>query len=93
MSDAGTYIVVVLQFLIGGVFTVLWYFIKQRMTKFDKHIEECHERRIETGKMEEKLVKLEAESSHSRSTLHWVGDCLMIIGTKMNAELPPRPER
>jgi len=63
---------------------IAWFF-KRRMEAYDKHLEECAKDAITTGRMDERLKNVEKSTS-------WVGNCVMAIGIKIGAELPPKPE-
>ncbi len=67
------------------------WLLKGKIREYDKHLTECNHRAVNTGQMEQRLETVEQETKYTRRTLHWVGDCLMTIGTKMGVNLPERP--
>lgn len=79
-------------FTLTGMFAVIGWLFKGKLKAFDKHIEECNQKAVETGKMQEKLSSLEVQADRSRITLDWIGDCLITIGAKQELKLPERPK-
>lgn len=59
--------------------------------RLDKHLEECRDRAVSVGRSEEKLQQLEAKMDASRQQIHWMGDCMMVMSTKLDIHLPDRP--
>lgn len=71
--------------VVGGLMTIIAWLFSRKLEAYDKHLDECRERAVTMGRMEEKLKAVENE-------VRWVGNCMLSIGTKINAELPIRPE-
>jgi len=67
----------------GVLMGLIGYLLKKRMEAYDKHLEECTRRAVLAGRSEERLRKVEKETT-------WVGNCIIAIGTKLGADLPPR---
>ena len=55
-----------------------------------EHTDKCEQ--IPKGELVLRLTAIREEQQNMRSTLHWFGDCLQIIGTKDGVRLPSRPE-
>lgn len=85
----------VLATLLGAIMTLMalaGWFIKGKISAYDKHLEECRERAIVTARTEEKVRTIETKVDRTSETTIWLGDCMVTIGTKMGAELPDRPK-
>lgn len=72
-------------FVLGGSMSLTAWFFKKRMEAYDRHLEECKERVVIVGRMDERLRVVERETK-------WVGNCIIAIGTKLGAKLPVRTE-
>jgi hypothetical protein len=93
MPDAGwdqfrTVIVTVF----GTLMSIVAYLFKRRIEAYDKHLEECQERAVVIANIESRLTAAAKEVSYLRSSMHWVGDCMVTLGAKLDVKLPPRPE-
>lgn len=78
-------------FVLGGIMSITAWLFKGRMVAYDKHLDECRERAVTQGRMDERLISVEAQVKGIRATVHWVGDCMMTVGTKLDVKLPDRP--
>ena len=72
-------------FLLGSTMSVIGWFFKKRMEAYDKHLDECRERAVTVGRMDERLATVDAETK-------WVGNCIIAIGIKLGADLPLRSQ-
>ena len=76
---------------LGTLVTIVGHLIKKRMEVYDKHLDECRERAVTIGRMEQRLIAVESEIAGIRKYSHWVGNCIVTIGAKLGVELPDRP--
>lgn len=82
-----------MMFAVGGTLvTIISYLVKKRLELYDQHLEECRERAVTTGRMDERLKSVEADVTQTRSAVHWLGSCIITIGSKVGADLPDRPD-
>lgn len=79
------FIVKVIFTTFGVLMSIIAYLFKRRIEAYDKHLEECRERAVAQGRMDERIKNVEKNTN-------WVGNCIVSIGTKIGAELPIRPE-
>ena len=80
-------------FVLGCVMSITAWLFKGRMNAYDKHLDECRERAVTQGRMDERLINVEAQLKGIRATVHWVGDCMMKVGAKLDiSNLPDRPQ-
>lgn len=81
--------------VLSGVFGVITWLIKDKLRRYDKHLEECQLREIErataTESTGQRLSYLETQMDAARIQLHWFGDCMMVMGVKLDLKLPERP--
>ena len=79
--------------IFGTLMSVIAYLFKRRMEAYDRHLEECRERAVTTGRMDERLKVVETELGTVRRSVHWMGNCIMVIGVKLGVgdDLPQRP--
>lgn len=70
----------------------MWFF-KKRMEAYDEHLRECRERAVVTAHMDERLATVEGQISGIHSTVHWVGDCIVTVGARLDVKLPDRPSK
>lgn len=79
-----------------------WLF-KKRMEAYDKHIDDSNYDKQGFAVLESRVtnhfdddVRRFAENASvieaNRRTLHWLGDCMMTLGAKLNVDLPKRPQ-
>lgn len=84
------------EWLVAALLAIIAWMVRAKTHVWDKHIEECHNKAIQdgldAGKDEQRLVSLESQTIHTRATLHWIGDCMMVVGTKVGVDLPERPK-
>ena len=82
--------------VIAVLFTGILYFMKAKIATWDKHISESHAKDIDRGRQEAvvktKLDVVEGQLENGRKTMHWIGDCVLTIGSKLDVKLPDRPE-
>lgn len=76
--------------VIGGV--VIWP-LTSRFRAYDKHLEECRARNEELAAEHATAVLYQRKVDGMGKTLHWLGDCMMTIGGKLDVDLPVRPEK
>lgn len=80
-------------FVLGGVMSITAWLFKGRMQAYDKHLDECRSRAVVMGRMDERLIAVENQVKGIRSTVQWVGDCMISIGAKLDIpNLPDRPQ-
>lgn len=69
--------------------------LRQLTRRVDEHLDSCGLRNSHVDKtdaaMTERVNSLTWEIQHIRKMMHWVGDCLMILGSKVDIHLPSRP--
>ena len=78
--------------VLGGIMSITAWLFKGRMAAYDKHLEECRDRMVTQGRMDERLISVEAQVKGIRTNLHWVGDCMLTVGSKLDVKLPDRPQ-
>ena len=78
-------------FVLGGLMSIIGWLFKKRMEAYDRHLEECRERAVVQGRMDERLINVEGQVKGIRSSVHWVGDCMIQVGAKLDLDLPSRP--
>lgn len=71
--------------IFGTLMSVIAYLFRRRMEAYDKHLDECRERAVVQGRVDERLKSVE-------TGVNWLGNCVMSIGIKLGAELPARPD-
>lgn len=73
----------------------IWIF-QDKTRKYDAHLKDCSERNervaSKDAKFAERLCSIEEHSKHNRKDIQWLGDCMITLGTKLDADLPERPE-
>lgn len=73
----------------------IWIFLDSKK-KYDAHLRECNERRINEGRMDattqQRIETIEENSCQTERSVGWLGDCMIRLGTKLNIDLPDRPE-
>jgi len=85
--ESTTHYVLVAAFAaLGTLVTIIGYLIKKRMEVYDKHLEECRERAVSTGRMEERLI-------HMNDRIDWMGEFVSKIGDKLGVTSPPPQSR
>lgn len=74
------------------------WFVKEKVTEsqvrrvaFESHIRICTEKAIAFALIEQKVRDIAQQIEADRKIRHWIGDCIQIMGTKMDAHLPERP--
>lgn len=84
------------EWLVAILLAVIAWLIRSKTHMWDKHITDCHTKSVQEGvdqgKNEQRLTAIETQLPGIRSNLCWVGDCIWVIGTKIGADLPERPE-
>ena len=78
-------------FVIGVFISLISWLSRKRMEAYDKHLEECRERAVVVGRMDERLHSVEYNVTGLRTSMHWVGNCIVIVGAKLDVKLPDRP--
>lgn len=81
------------MFVIGGLVSIIGIFFKKKMDAYDKHLDECHVKDIAHGITAERVSALDKQMGSVRSDLHWLGDCMVTMGAKLEVNLPDRPPR
>lgn len=66
--------------------------MRERRLAFEAHIIFCQKKEKDAILLEHRVLAMEAQFKGSRATMHWLGDCLMQVGAKLNVNLPTRPE-
>lgn len=84
------------EWLVAALLAIIAWFLRTKTRVWDKHIEDCHAKAItegvDQGRNEQRLSDLESQMLGVRANMHWVGDCIWVIGTKIGADLPERPK-
>lgn len=66
-----------------------------RLTKIEdvikEHVDLCVDRHDAASKVQERVDLLTHELKRTRTTLEWLGDCTIAIGTSVGAKFPQRP--
>ena len=65
--------------------------LTDRRRAFEAHIKFCGEKEVVAALLEQRLVVVETAIQSGRKTIHWLGDCMMVIAAKLDIELPERP--
>lgn len=86
--------------VVVGLLTVIGFLgrdkmkrIDDKMTAYDKHLETCHTKDVNYGKMDQRLVNMEVHIRGVDQTNQWIGDCIVTMGAQLKIELPDRPYR
>ena len=79
-------------FVVGGFMAIVGWLFKKRMEAYDKHLDECSKRAVVIGRMDERLCTVESQTKGINTTVHWVGDCMVTLGVKLDVDLPNRPQ-
>lgn len=66
--------------------------MRERRLAFEAHIAFCGKKTVTDALLESRVTLIEQQMESDRHARHWLGDCMMTIGGKMNVQLPPRPE-
>ena len=73
----------------------IWIF-NDKTKRYDAHLKECADRNERVAqsdaKTTERICTIETNSKRNRREIAWLGDCMITLGTKLNADLPDRPE-
>lgn len=64
---------------------------REYVKRLDKHLDECRLRAMTTASNETKLNTLEKEMGSVKTQIHWMGDSMMVMSTKLDVNLPERP--
>lgn len=64
--------------------------VKSTQAELTEHKDECD--KIDKAVLANDIATLKSEVSASRRFAHWVGDCLGLIGGKLDVRLPERPQ-
>jgi hypothetical protein len=65
--------------------------IRARRQAFISHIDLCNQKNIEFDRLKNEVANIHRRIDEEQKMTRWMGDCLMIIGAKMNVDLPERP--
>lgn len=73
----------------------VWIFL-DKTKKYDAHLRECNQRRIDDGRLDadvsRRIQTIEENSCQTERTVGWLGDCMIRVGTKLDVDMPDRPE-
>ena len=69
----------------GLLMSIIAYLFKRKIEAYDKHLDECRAHAIASGRMEERMERVEKNTN-------WVGNCVVAIGTKLGVQLPNQPD-
>lgn len=87
------FVFVILMSLIGAYVKLTNGAINRRLDENERdiktHVDKCEE--VPKGELLLRLNTISEEQQNMRSTMHWFGDCIQVIGVKDGANLPPRP--
>jgi hypothetical protein len=82
--------------ILWALFGVCMWIWADRTKKYDAHIKECNEKRIEDAKrnatVEEQISTIENNSQNTRRDLVWLGDCMVQVCQKLNIPRSNRPD-
>lgn len=67
-----------------------WFF-KGRLEAYDRHIEEDQARATTAARMDERTNVVEGHVTAIRRDVSWLGNCMLIMATKLDVKLPDRP--
>lgn len=77
---------------IGGLTGIVGFFLRTKLQEYDDHLNYCSQKERLEGATDEKIATLQKEVDNARRSLHWIGNCMMMIGAKLDVMLPPRPQ-
>lgn len=81
--------------LLSSIVFLIAYIGRSAIKRLDEHLKSCgdHNRSndISYAVNQERLNSLTWEIKQIRTTHHWFGDCLQVLGTKLDVRLPQRP--
>ncbi len=85
----------ILSVIVGAMATLLTvtgWLLKNKFRLYDKHLEASLGDMRLLERHDERIDDVQADLKFNTAETRWLGDCMMMLGAKLNTKIPPRPK-